>query len=164
MDDFSKKISKNDEASKDFIRKLLGDNDTHGLDIDSIYHSNGKWVVLEFLKCESEYVSPHTSHPRNYPWNWKKFVTLFYIAQQLNGDLYLVNYSDRAKDSNEVRLMKVSGINKELIDRYIKNKLEFRTKLDYLIIDEKDDIKMSYKDFENWFIELNNLADMKFMI
>ena len=89
MSSYSKPIQKTDDASKEFIMELLEGNETHGIDIDSLYYTDDGWVVIEFLKCDT--VDPHKSHPNRYPFNWKKFVTLFELAKKLEGKLILVN-------------------------------------------------------------------------
>ena len=79
----SKPIGKIDEASKEFIMELLGEEETHGIDIDSIYYIRGKgWIIFEFLKCDT--VDPYESHPNRYPFNWKKFATLFELSKKFN--------------------------------------------------------------------------------
>lgn len=90
----SKKISKIDDSSKKFIMDCLGNNNTYGFDIDSIYFVDGQWYLFEYLKCENEYMNPHTSNPKYYPWNYKKFLSLYKIKNELNGKLFLINYSD----------------------------------------------------------------------
>ena len=43
----SKKISKIDDSSKKFIMDCLGNNNTYGFDIDSIYFVDGQWYLFE---------------------------------------------------------------------------------------------------------------------
>ena len=155
MSEESKVIRKGDDSSKNFIIEMLNGNETHGFDVDSIYNCQGRWVVIEFLKCDSEYVTPHTSHPNKYPWNWRKFVSLFKLSQKLEGDLFLVNYSDKDCDKDEVRIMKVSGIDYEALDKYVKSRI-VRTNSNYVIIEPQDDLKINREEFQKWFLDLNS--------
>lgn len=107
MDNSSKSIKKVDDASKQFIIDLLAGDKTHGFDIDSIYFYRGTWYVFEYLKCENEHMTPKSSDPKFYPYNWKKFYSLYTITKQLNGRLFLVNYSTRKEDMDEVKVMEV---------------------------------------------------------
>lgn len=154
MDRTSKIISKTDESSKEFIMKCLEKNVTHGFDVDSVYFADNKWFVLEFLKCDSEYVSPHSSDPRRYPWNWKKFHSLYQLSKSLNGELILVNYSDREKDSNQVKVMFVKGLDYDIL----KSKMDSngnvpREFLDYIIFDRIE--VLSFDEFQKYLVELN---------
>ena len=135
MDNLSKPISKTDDASKQMqIDSLKGDQG-HGFDIDTIYFVDGEWYIFEYLKCENEFVSPFTSEPARYPWNWKKFHSLYQVAKKLNGKLILVNYSTREKDRNEVKVMFVKNINYEMIKEYIKSNY-VKKRLDYREYDQ----------------------------
>lgn len=62
-----------------------------GLDVDFLFRPRGVWHVYEFLRCVT--VRPSESNPRRY-WrkNWRKFVALFRLAEDLRGELVLVNY------------------------------------------------------------------------
>lgn len=105
---FSKPLRKADEASKQLIIELLEGTNTHGIDIESLYHhpGHGGWVVFEFLKCDT--VRPHQSHPRRY-WrrNWRKFSALWALVQRLQGRLYLVNYEESRE---QFRLIHVKAL------------------------------------------------------
>lgn len=62
------------------------------MDIDSFFHTpEDGWIILEFLKCDT--VPPEKSDPTYY-WkkNWRKFATLWALANQLGGRLILINY------------------------------------------------------------------------
>lgn len=150
----SKKISKIDDSSKKFIMDCLGNNNTYGFDIDSIYFVDGQWYLFEYLKCENEYMNPHTSNPKYYPWNYKKFLSLYKIKNELNGKLFLINYSDRESDRDLVKVMEVIGIKEDLINDYIKSTTKPKH-LEYLIIEEKN---IKRKEFELWLRELNDKA------
>lgn len=130
----SKPIRKTDDASKQFIIEELRGDVTHGFDIDSIFYCKDTWYIFEYLKCENEHMSPYTSDPKFYPYNWKKFYSLYVIAKHLNGKLLLVNYSTREKDRDEVKVMEVLDFDYEKAKAYDKEKhkgayeyMKFRT-------------------------------------
>lgn len=150
----SKKISKADDASKKFIMECLKEDDTFGFDIDSIYYVNSTWHLFEYLKCENEYMNPHTSNPKYYPWNYKKFLSLYKIKEKLDGKLYLINYSDRAKDQNMVKMMEVIELDEDKLNEYIQAEKKPK-RLEYLILDER---KMTKKEFSDWLRDLNSKA------
>ena len=157
MDNLSKPISKTDDASKQMqIDSLKGDQG-HGFDIDTIYFVDGEWYIFEYLKCENEFVSPFTSEPARYPWNWKKFHSLYQVAKKLNGKLILVNYSTREKDRNEVKVMFVKNINYEMIKEYIKSN-GVKKRLDYIEYDQV--LKFTFEEYSTWLRELNKKSDI----
>jgi hypothetical protein len=150
MDD-SKKISKVDESSKQFIMEMLGDNQTHGIDVDCVYFKGDKsWLIMEFLKCDT--VDPFDSHPNRYAKNWKKFATLFEIAKGLKGELWLVNYSFEVKWKNNVKLLKVKNVD---IGAVKAAPTLFNTYVNYLIADEE---QMELDKFKQIFNDINNNA------
>lgn len=102
MTGYSKPIGKTDDAAKQLIIDALEGSNTHGFDLDSIFHTDC-WVVIEFLKCDT--VPPSVSHPKFY-WNqnWRKFASLWAITQKLEGRLYLVNYDDARDDFKVIRV------------------------------------------------------------
>lgn len=133
----SKKISKPDEEAKKLIIEIMGDELTGGFDIDSVYHfPDGKWVVLEFLKCDT--VRPFNSHPNRYWYkNSQKFLSLWNLVTTLKGELYLVNYENSREQFLLIRVIDIStdkGIIKE------------------------EKTKMDYDGFKKFFIELNKKA------
>jgi hypothetical protein len=111
---FSKPITKGDDGAKDLIIEALEGKFTGGFDLDSIYCKNGKYIVIEFLKCET--VRPFDSHPKRY-WhlNAQKFKSLWEIALKLEADLYLVNYEDSREQFKVIKVKELdgSGITKE---------------------------------------------------
>lgn len=144
----SKPIKKNDEASKEFIIELLNGEKTHGIDIDSIYYTkeNG-WIILEFLKCDT--VDPYQSHPNRYPFNWKKFATLFTLSQKLEGQLILVNYSKEDKWKNNIKLLFVENVDIAKVLNDLSCGLRYS---DYIQGKEE---KITLSEFRNWFVNLN---------
>lgn len=118
MAEKSKPIKKTDDESKQFIIDCLKTDPTRGFDVDSLYFHKNKWIIFEYLKCENDHVTPHTSNPKFYPRNWKKFRCLYSLAKQLDGDLYLVNYSTRDADKDQVRVMKVLSFDYAKIKKY----------------------------------------------
>lgn len=157
MNDPSKPISKIDEDSKQMQIDALKGDQGHGFDIDTIYYVEGVWYVFEYLKCESDYVTPYSSDPARYPWNWRKFHSLFQIAKQLNGKLILVNYSTRDKDKNEVKVMVVKDINYDLIRDYIKSN-DPRKRVEY--IEYEKIYKFSFDEYSDWLRQLNAKSEV----
>ena len=133
INNLSKKISKADDDAKMLIIEALEDNFTGGFDLDSIYEINGKYVVIEFLKCIT--VKPFKSHPNRY-WfkNSKKFISLWKITKKLDGTLFLVNYEDSREQFSIIKVLKIdkSGVAKE----------------------ERRDV--DFETFKNWFQKLNS--------
>jgi len=133
---YSKKISKVDEESKKLIIEVMGEEPTGGFDIDSIYLiPNGKWVILEFLKCDT--VRPFDSHPNRY-WfkNSQKFISLWKLKQDLDGDLFLINYEGSRDQFLVIEVLELN--NKRIIK---ENKTE-----------------MTFSEFKDFFIRLNKRA------
>ena len=83
-----------------------------------------KWVVFEFLRCVT--VRPFNSHPRRY-WdkNKRKFISLWKLKEQLDADLFLVNYEDSREQFLKIEVLDLNpeGIQDEKIERM--NKTEF---------------------------------------
>jgi len=130
---FSKPISKGDDGAKDLIIESLEGKSTGGFDLDSIYCNNGKYTVIEFLKCET--VRPFDSHPKRY-WhlNSQKFKSLWEIALKLEADLFLVNYEDSRE---QFKVIKVK-------------------KLDQSGITEEEFVQWNFPQFKKWFQKLNS--------
>lgn len=118
MAEASKPIGKTDDDSKRFIIDCLSSDKTHGFDVDSLYFYQGQWCLFEYLKCESPNVTPHTSDPKYYPYNWRKFYCLYCLAKQLRGRLFLVNYSMREQDREQVKVMEVLSFDCETVRTY----------------------------------------------
>ena len=152
---YSKPIQKTDDESKQFIIDSLQGDVTHGFDVDSLYCVNDNWFVFEYLKCDSKVVTPHTSSPFLYPWNWKKFYSLFKLSQQLNGRFFLVNYSTRDKDRDEVKVMEVLSLDREKVEKHCaegkKGKCEYMTMKEY---------RMTRTSFSDWLRGLNAKATL----
>jgi hypothetical protein len=130
---FSKPISKGDDGAKDLIIESLEGKSTGGFDLDSIYCNNGKYTVIEFLKCET--VRPFDSHPKRY-WhlNSQKFKSLWEIALKLEADLFLVNYEDSRE---QFKVIKVK-------------------RLDQTGITEEEFVQWNFLQFKTWFQKLNS--------
>lgn len=93
---------------------LLGDRKGRGLNIDFITYRNGKWMLVELLRCIK--VPPKWSHPRNYWAQDKyKFIYLWQLTQKLEGDLVLVNYEDTYQEFKVLNVKAVgdSGLSTE---------------------------------------------------
>jgi hypothetical protein len=132
---FSKPIFKGDDGAKDLIIESLEGKVTGGFDLDSIYCNNGKYTVIEFLKCET--VRPFDSHPKRY-WhlNSQKFKSLWEIALKLEADLFLVNYEDSRE---QFKVIKVKA-------------------LDNTGITDEEFVQWSFSQFKVWFKKLNSAA------
>lgn len=155
----SKVIGKGDDSAKLFIQKGLAGEVTHGFDLDSVYYVQGKYYLFEYLKCESDRVSPHTSNPKYYPCNWKKFYSLWQSAKRLNAYLLLVNYSDRIQDSKQVKVMYVKDFNYNALEEYlIRAKNGNRSgQCEYLVLEE---YKISSDQYSEYLCRLNSLASL----
>lgn len=135
-----------------FIKELLEDYNTYGMDIDCIYYDKVKkrYIIIEFLHCDSKH--PFESHPHYYPFNYKKFCSLWEIAKELGAELWLVNFSVLDEYKDNVRLLKINGIDYNKVDYYKNQKIKPK-RLDYLNI--FSDTKMSFDEFKKIFRQLN---------
>ena len=129
---YSKPISKTDESAKELIIETLDGEVTGGFDIDSVYNIDGKYFIIEFLKCDT--VRPFESHPKRY-WNKnkQKFISLWDLTSKLGGVLYLVNYEDTRE---QFRVIKVLELNKQGIS-------------------SEEERKWNFEQFKIWFKDLN---------
>lgn len=155
----SKAIGKADDSSKLFIQKALAGVDTHGFDLDSVYCIQGEYYVFEYLKCESDKVSPHTSNPKYYPYNWKKFYSLWQTAQRMGAYLFLVNYSDRPKDSDQVKVMYVKKFDYEELEKYLERSKNggWGGQSSYL---EMDQYMLTFREFSDYLKKINAMATL----
>lgn len=151
----SKPIKKTDDASKQFIIELLDGEYTHGFDVDSIYYYKDQWLIFEYLKCENEYMTPYKSDPKYYPYNWKKFYSLYVIAKKLQGRLLLVNYSTREKDRDEVKLMEVVDFNYEKAMAYDSS--IHKGAYEYMTLKTT---KYTRKSFAEWLKRINKYSSI----
>lgn len=123
-----------DPGGAAFMREMLEGDRAHGFNGDRIqYHPEQGWILFEFLRCVN--TPPQQSHPNRY-WfrNSAKFRNLWRLSQDLQGTLYLINYSDDRDQG--VRQIQVMGLDdKGLQEEQIKN--------------------LSFLDFKEWFRELN---------
>ena len=139
--------------------EMLKNNHTHGFDIDAIYFSGNKWIVFEFLKCDHEYINPHTSSPNRYPWNWRKFHNLYQLSKRLEAELILVNYSDRQHDKHLIKVMVVDRIDYDkLKSQFDKNMNVPRAAIDYIVFKKESDL--TFDEFKKMFIDLNENAQL----
>lgn len=163
MSESSKQIFKGDDSSKEFIIKCLKNDETHGFDIDSIYFYEGKYLIFEYLKDNNLKLSPHQSDPKYYPYNWKKFYSLFQITKKLNATLYLVNYSNGFGQGGEkqpenfkeqVRLFEVIDVDIEKLEReYLNLPLGKRPKhCEYIKSKTKE---LTFEEYSLWLREIN---------
>lgn len=175
----SKPIGKNDDSSKEFIIKCLKGDKTFGFDIDSVYllynDRTTQYYIFEYLKCESEHVTPHKSDPKYYPYNWRKFHSLFQLAKKLNAKLLLVNYGDGYKHIiendmmiskelpnkesyiNEVKLFTVSNIKYDVLKKYNTTEFSQRPKfLEYLEYETVENL--TFEQFSEKLRKLNQMC------
>ena len=156
----SKAIGKGDDSVKLFLQRALQGEETHGFDHDSLYYVRGHYYLFEYLKCESDRVTPHTSHPRYYPYNWKKFYSLWQSARCLQGYLLLVNYSERPGDSNQVKVMYVKGFDYAALEQYLAEQdagRRYGGRCEYLLTDE---YKLTFGQFSAYLRRLNSMAEL----
>ena len=82
-----------------------------------------KWVVFEFLRCVT--VRPFNSHPRRYWYkNKRKFISLWKLKEQLDADLFLVNYEDSREQFLKIKVLDLNpeGIQEEETEEMDKTK------------------------------------------
>lgn len=172
----SKPIGKSDDSSKKFIMECLQGDMTYGFDIDSVYYNGfcNQYYIFEYLKCESEYVTPHNSNPKFYPYNWRKFHSLFQLSKKINAKFILVNYSDgykqinnngnivlkelpnKEKYINEVKIFYVSNIRYEILQQYESLPTWERPKhLDYLEYEKIENLTLD--EFSKQLRKLNKI-------
>jgi len=111
----SKIIKKVDDDAKQLIIDVLSDNETRGFDIDSIYHTEKGWVVMEFLKCDT--VNPHNSHPNRY-WKraFRKVMSLWSLTKKLDGRFFWITYEVPYGEFSVMEFLEIdikNGITKE---------------------------------------------------
>lgn len=173
----SKPIGKSDDSSKAFIIKCLKGDKTYGFDIDSIYYNEriNQYYIFEYLKCENDHLTPHTSNPKYYPYNWRKFHSLFQLAKRLNAKLLLVNYGDgykqvkqddkiflqelpnKEKYINEVKIFYVSNIDYKALQKYesLPDGQKPKT-LEYLKYEKVENL--TFDEFSNKLRDLNKIC------
>ena len=129
----SKPIQKTDDSAKQLIIEALEGQVTGGFDLDSVYYIEGKYYVLEFLKCDT--VRPYDSHPSRY-WriNKQKFLSLWKITKKLDGYLFLVNYEDSREQFKIIKVIDLNADGIQIEEVYLWN----------------------FTQFKDWFKALNN--------
>ena len=100
-------------------------------------------------------MTPYTSDPKFYAYNWKKFYSLYVLAKQLNGRLFLVNYSTRESDKNLVKLMEVLDFDYEKIKKYDLQNI--RSACEYM---QLKSIKLTRETFSYHLRNLNSECSM----
>lgn len=151
MANHSKRIGKADESAKELIIEILGHNVTYGFDVDSIYYirKEEKWILIELLKCDHKTVTPRNSHPRRY-WNknWRKFAALWKLRNDLDAELYLVNYEDEGHANMQGRKER---------QFLVINVKKMDPKENGGITSEKS-LECDYSGFRDWFLDINSRA------
>jgi len=145
IDKTSKTLYTTDDSSARLIKNTLAGNNGYGIDIEIIFKTQKHgWVIVEFLKCKSKYVTPKTSHPSRY-WdkNWRKFLRLWEIAKTQNAKLFLVNYEEKRENEYGIfRIMEVDMQKEPSKEQCI------------ITIDVKS--SCSFVDFQKWYMNINN--------
>jgi len=142
----SKPLGIEDTSSFNFVKELLQGDDTYGINFDRVQWDSKEqcYVIIEFLLCDEKQfkydVTPYTSHPNRYfNKNAQKFISLWNLAQELQANLYLVNYSKKGTEfEDQVLFMKVLNV----VDRKWNPV-------------ETEDQKFTRAGFSEWFRELN---------
>ncbi|AQP53819.1 hypothetical protein CBF34_10355 [Vagococcus penaei] len=97
---------RNDDNGIELTKKTLSGNVTTGFDFD-LFETESK-SIIEFLKRDSEYLDNKKAHPARYPWNYQKFTSLWNARNRIDGELFLVNYSNDGTDKDkEISVIKV---------------------------------------------------------
>ena len=141
----SKPLRKTDESATRLIIKTLNGQNAYGINIDGIFKTPDGWILMEFLKTESRYVTPCTSHPRRY-WdkNWRKFVRLWEIARRLEAKLYLINYEEKENGNyGKFRIMEVNMCKRPDEQNPVETK--------DIIVCEKSD----FETFKKFYLKIN---------
>lgn len=136
MSSGSKPLGGVDEEAKRLIQETLDGADTGGFDVDSIFFIEGRgWIVFEFLKCDT--VRPFDSHPNRYWYkNSQKFLSLWRLTSDLEGELVLVNYEDSRE---QFKIIEVEDLDKEGIQVETISETNF-------------------DGFQEYYMEINNAA------
>ncbi|MCX7921347.1 MAG: hypothetical protein N3B21_04895 [Clostridia bacterium] len=133
-----------DDSGLDITKKMLGSNTTKGFDFDLFQYieCNNQFIIYEFLKNKTDYVTNYTAHPMRYSWtggvrdNKQKFVSLWNAAQTFKAKLYLINYSDDCKEG-----IGVSEVVDLDIDRGFREELKYN---------------LTYEEFIGWMKYMND--------
>ena len=158
----SKSIFKTEEETcKRFTAECLQGDPIHAIDIDTLYHTKDGWAIFEYLKCDSIYVTPHTSDPSKYVFNWRKFYSLWEITKALNGTLYLINYADKEEYKDLVRVMKVKEMNEKMFTVFEKMTYQQLRNYKTPYITYEEDMKMTKEEFSAWLRKFNAEANDK---
>lgn len=143
----SKPLGSEDISGANFAKEMLKGDYTYAINFDRIQwdKKENKYVIVELLLCEekqfSRGITPYSSHPNRYFWrNTQKFISLWELANAINANLFLVNYSKKGTEyEDEILLMKVIDVDKDNPKTPVKT----------------EDTKMNREEFSKWFRELN---------
>ena len=107
----SKPLGIDDISGFEFVKETLDGDPTYAINFDRLQkHPKHGYIIFEFLLCdEAQSVNPHTSHPRRY-WhkNSRKFISLFHVAKDLPGMLFLVNYAKKGtRHEDKIKVIQV---------------------------------------------------------
>ena len=144
--DRSKPLGTEDSSGFEFVKEMLAGDVTYGINFDRIQwdSKHNRYAIIEFLLCDEKQfvnnVTPFTSHPNRYfHKNAQKFISLWKLAQKLEANLFLVNYSHpKTQYADEVLLMKVMDVKAD-DEKPVKTK----------------DKQLTRKQFSAWLRDLN---------
>lgn len=133
-----------DYNGRDIIIPALSEVSTYFFDVDLFNVENND--VIEFLKNDSEEkkkagkqkwsVTNANAHPNRYWWNKQKFINLYDASRHINGNLWLVNYSDNP--SEKVSLISVTSIDNEKgITSDVGYLLSYKELLEWLLLNQQ---------------------------
>lgn len=128
----SKTIRKTDDSAIALLYDTLNDKTTTIGDIDSYYKINGKYIFLEFIKCE---VRPFEYEPMSYWANIRQHILVVWdFTIKAKGSLWLVCYEEQKE---QFRLLRVEAAS--------ESGIEYSKKLDY-----------NFDQFRFWFQRVNS--------
>lgn len=130
---------KNDDNGLELTMDVLSGEITTGFDFD-LFETESR-SIIEFLKRENEYITNLSAHPSRYLWNKQKFTSLWEAKKRVNGELFLVNYSNESSSKdNYISIIKV---------------IDYSEKDEKIIFDIGYSID-GYKDLIKWLTLLKN--------
>ena len=126
-----------DDSGLSLTKRLLSGVGTCGFDFDlsQYIESTGEFIIYEFLRNNSPFVSNYSAHPMRYCWretgrdNKQKFISLWKAKQKFNARLYLVNYSDESVTKG-VGISEVIGVDEK--KGFVGEKKYYLTYLEFI--------------------------------
>ncbi len=138
----SKPLRKAESSAARLSQRVLEGGNVYCTDVDLLFRTAEGWIVVEYLKCDSARVTPATSHPARYWYNWRKFRKLWDLASALHGRLVLINYEEAGLNGGgRFRIMEA--------DMHVQP--DERTTIRTTDIEADCD----FARFQAWFLDLN---------